>query len=164
MMAEALIALGGNVGDVREALDHAVAALCDGQAVRLIARSADYRTPPWGVADQPPFVNLCIAVETSLPPHVLLARVQAIEHALGRQRATERRWGPRPIDIDLIAYGDLTLDSPDLTLPHPRLFERAFVLVPLAEIAPERVIAGVKVREALARVDATGIEPLPPRK
>jgi 2-amino-4-hydroxy-6-hydroxymethyldihydropteridine diphosphokinase len=164
MMAEALIALGGNVGGVRETLDRAIAALCDGQTVRLVARSADYRTPPWGVADQPPFINLCIAVETSLTPHGLLARAQAVEHALGRQRANERRWGPRPIDIDLIAYDDLALDTPDLTLPHPRLFERAFVLVPLAEIAAERVIAGVKVREALARVDATGIEQLPPRK
>src|SRR5437763_858479 len=89
MMAEALIALGGNVGDVRETLDRAIAALCDGQAVRLIARSADYRTPPWGVADQPPFVNLCIAIETGLTPHGLLARAQAVEHTLGRQRATE---------------------------------------------------------------------------
>jgi 2-amino-4-hydroxy-6-hydroxymethyldihydropteridine diphosphokinase len=162
-MTEALAALGGNIGDVRETLDRAIAALCDGEAVRLIARSSDYRTPPWGVADQPPFVNLCITVETSLTPGALLGRTQAVERALGRQRATERRWGPRPIDIDLIAYDDLALDTPDLTLPHPRLLERAFVLVPLAEIAPERVIAGVKVREALARVDATGVEKLPPR-
>jgi len=163
-VVEALAALGGNVGDVRTTLDRAIAALCDGHEVRLIARSADYRTPPWGVADQPPFVNLCIGVETGLTPHELLARAQGVERALGRQRATERRWGPRPIDIDLIAYDDLALDTPDLTLPHPRLFERAFVLVPLAEIAAERFIAGVTVREALARIDATGVEKLPPRK
>jgi len=163
-MTEALAALGGNIGDVRETLDRAIAALCDGEAVRLIARSSDYRTPPWGVADQPPFVNLCIVVETSLTPRALLGRAQTVERALGRQRATERRWGPRPIDIDLIAYDDLALDTPDLTLPHPRLLERAFVLVPLAEIAPERVIAGLKVREALGRVDATGVEKLPPRE
>jgi 2-amino-4-hydroxy-6-hydroxymethyldihydropteridine diphosphokinase len=162
-MAEALLALGGNVGDVRDTLDRAVAALCDGQEVRLLARSADYRTPPWGIADQPPFLNLCIAVATSLMPHALLARAQAIERALGRERAKERRWGPRPVDIDVITYDDLALATPDLTLPHPRLFERAFVLVPLAEIAPERVIAGIKVRDALARVDATGVERLPPR-
>jgi 2-amino-4-hydroxy-6-hydroxymethyldihydropteridine diphosphokinase len=162
-MAEALLALGGNVGDVRDTLDRAVAALCDGQEVRLLARSADYRTPPWGVADQPPFLNLCIAVATSLMPHALLARAQAVEQALGRERAKERRWGPRPVDIDLITYDDLALATPDLTLPHPRLFERAFVLVPLAEIAPERVIAGIKVRDALARVDATGVERLPAR-
>jgi 2-amino-4-hydroxy-6-hydroxymethyldihydropteridine diphosphokinase len=162
-MADALVALGGNVGDVRDTLDRAVAAFCDGEKIRLLARSADYRTPPWGIADQPPFVNLAIAVDTSLTPHALLARAQAVEHALGRERARERRWGPRPVDIDLIAYDDLELDTPDLMLPHPRLFERSFVLVPLAEIAPERVIAGIKVRDALARVDTAGVEKLPPR-
>jgi 2-amino-4-hydroxy-6-hydroxymethyldihydropteridine diphosphokinase len=162
-MAEALVALGGNVGDVRDTLDRAIAAFCDGEEVCLLARSADYRTPPWGVADQPPFVNLCIAVETGLTPHALLARAQAVERALGRERSKERRWGPRPIDIDLLAYDDLALDSPDLTLPHPRLFERAFVLVPLAEIAAERMIGGIKVSDALARIDRTGIELLPPR-
>ena len=160
-MAEALVALGGNVGDVRDTLDRAIAAFCDGEEVCLLARSSDYRTPPWGVADQPPFVNLCIAVETGLTPHALLA--QAVERALGRERSKERRWGPRPIDIDLLAYDDLALDSPDLTLPHPRLFERAFVLVPLAEIAAERMIGGIKVSDALARIDRTGIELLPPR-
>ena len=162
-MAEALVALGGNVGNVRDTLDRAIAELCDGTDVRLRARSADYLTPPWGIEDQPPFVNLCIAVDTGLAPHALLARAQAVERALGRERTRERRWGPRPVDIDLIAYDDLALADPDLMLPHPRLFERAFVLVPLAEIAPERVIAGIKVRDALARVDATGVERLPPR-
>jgi 2-amino-4-hydroxy-6-hydroxymethyldihydropteridine diphosphokinase len=163
-MPEALVALGGNLGDVRDTLDRAIAAFCDGNDVRLLARSSDYRTPPWGVADQPPFVNLAVAVETSLTPQELLARAQAVELALGRERGKERRWGPRPVDIDLIAYDDLALDTPDLTLPHPRLFERAFVLVPLAEIAPQRVIAGIKVRDALARVAAEGIERLPPRR
>jgi 2-amino-4-hydroxy-6-hydroxymethyldihydropteridine diphosphokinase len=162
-VAEALLALGGNVGDVRDTLDRAIAALCDGKDVRLCARSSDYRTPPWGVEDQPPFINLAIAVETGLAAHALLARAQAVEREFGRARAHEQRWGPRPIDIDLIAYDDLALDSPDLTLPHPRLFERAFVLVPLAEIAPERQIGGIRVREALARVDRTGVEKLPPR-
>src|SRR5262245_15093250 len=162
-MPEALVALGGNVGDVRDPLDRAVAPFCDGKEVLLQARSSDYRTPPWGVEDQPPFVNLCIAVETSLAPCDLLARAQAVERAFGRDRAMERRWGPRPVDIDLIAYDDLALVSPDLTLPHARLFERAFVLGPLAEIAPERVIGGVKVSDALARVGAQGIERLPPR-
>jgi 2-amino-4-hydroxy-6-hydroxymethyldihydropteridine diphosphokinase len=163
-MSEALVALGGNLGDVRDTLDRAIAAFCDGNDVRLLARSSDYRTPPWGVADQPPFVNLAVAVETGLTPQELLARAQAVELALGRERGKERRWGPRPVDIDLIAYDDLALDTPDLTLPHPRLFERAFVLVPLAEIAPQRVIAGIKVRDALARVAAEGVERLPPRR
>ena len=81
---------------------------------------------------------------------------------LGRDRAHEKRWGPRTADIDIIAYDDLTLDEPGLILPHPRLFERAFVLLPLAEIAGERVIAGQRLSEALAKVDASGIERLPP--
>jgi 2-amino-4-hydroxy-6-hydroxymethyldihydropteridine diphosphokinase len=163
-MAEALLALGGNVGDVRATLDRAVAALCDGEEVRLLARSADYRTPPWGVEDQPAFVNLCIAVETALTPRALLARAQAIERALGRERSSERRWGPRPVDVDLIAYDDLALNEPDLKLPHPRLFERAFVLVPLAEIAADKVIDGIRVRDALARVDRKGVEKLQPKE
>jgi 2-amino-4-hydroxy-6-hydroxymethyldihydropteridine diphosphokinase len=81
-----------------------------------------------------------------------------VERILGRVRAKERRWGPRTADLDILAYDDVILDSPGLTLPHPRLFERAFVLVPLAEIAPDRVIGGVRVRDALARVDAIGVE------
>jgi 2-amino-4-hydroxy-6-hydroxymethyldihydropteridine diphosphokinase len=161
-MAEALLALGGNVGDVRSTLDRAVAMLCDGREVRLIARSSDYRTPPWGVTDQPAFVNLGLVVETALPPRALLARAQRVETALGRERAQERHWGPRRIDIDLIAYDDVEVDEPDLTLPHPRALERAFVLAPLAEIAPDRMIAGVKVADALARLDSGGIERLPP--
>ena len=161
-MAEALIGLGGNVGDVRATLDRAVTMFCDGKIVRQLARSSDYRTPPWGVADQPAVVNLCIAVATTLTPHDLLARGLEVERALGRNRATEQRWGPRPVDIDLLAYDDVTLDEAGLTLPHPRLLERAFVLVPLAEIAPEQRIAGVRVRDALARLDTAGIERLPP--
>ena len=162
-MAEALIALGGNVGDVRATLDRAVAMFCDGTEVTLIARSSDYRTPPWGVEDQPPFINSCFAVATALAPRALLGRAQRVERALGRDRTRERRWGPRAVDIDIVAYDDVMLDEPGLVLPHPRLFERAFVLVPLAEIAPERVIAGTTVREALARLDAGGIERLPAR-
>jgi 2-amino-4-hydroxy-6-hydroxymethyldihydropteridine diphosphokinase len=162
-VAEALIALGGNVGDVRSTFDRAVAMLCDGVAVRLRARSSDYRTPPWGVTDQPPFVNAVIAVTTSLSPHDLLARSEECERALGRDRARERRWGPRTIDIDLLTYDDLVLIDRDLILPHPHLFARAFVLAPLAEIAPDRLIVGVRVRDALERVDTSGIEKLPPR-
>ena len=106
--------------------------------MRLTARSSDYLTPPWGFKYQPPFVNLCIAVETALAPRDLLERAQEVELQLGRDRAHEKRNGPRTADIDIIAYDDLTLDELGLTLPHPRLFERAFVLVPLAEIAPDR--------------------------
>ena len=161
-MAEALLGLGGNVGDVRATLDAAVGKLADGNEIKLLARSSDYRTPPWGVTDQPPFINCAILVETELAPHALLARAHEIERALGRDRTHERRWGPRAIDIDLLAYDDLSLNDADLTLPHPRLFERAFVLRPLVEIAPDRVIAGKSIREALAAVDTAGIKRLPP--
>jgi len=162
-MSEALLALGGNVGDSRTILARAIALLCDGEAVWLLARSAAYRTPPWGDPDQPPFINLCIAVETTLAPLALLARAHQVERALGRDRTRERRWGPRTADIDILAYDDLTLDTPELTLPHPRLFERAFVLVPLAEIAPDRIVAGRRIGEAAAAIDGSGIERLSPR-
>jgi 2-amino-4-hydroxy-6-hydroxymethyldihydropteridine diphosphokinase len=162
-VAEALFSLGGNVGDARETLDRAVAMLADGQEVRLTARSSDYSTPPWGVTDQPPFINLCIAVETSLSPEALLARLQTVEAILGRDRPHERRWGPRRVDIDMLAYDDLVLATPELTLPHPRMFQRAFVLVPLSEIAPDRIIAGRRVGAAAAAVDGDGITKLPPR-
>jgi len=162
-VADAFIALGGNVGDVRGMFDRALAMLCDDGDVQLVSRSSDYRTPPWGVTDQPSFINAAVAVTTTLPPHDLLARTEDCERALGRNRARERRWGPRAIDLDLLAYDDLVVIDRDLILPHPHLFERAFALVPLAEIAPEQVIAGVRVREALARVDTSGIEKLAPR-
>jgi 2-amino-4-hydroxy-6-hydroxymethyldihydropteridine diphosphokinase len=162
-MTEAWLALGGNIGDSRAILDRAIALLCDGTEVKLIARSSDYRTPPWGFKYQPPFINLCIAVETALAPHDLLARAQDVERQLGRDRAHEKKNGPRTADIDIIAYDDLVLDEPNLTLPHPRFFERAFVLVPLAEIAADRRINGVLIADALAKIDQTGVEKLPPR-
>jgi 2-amino-4-hydroxy-6-hydroxymethyldihydropteridine diphosphokinase len=160
-MAEALLGLGGNVGDVRATLKRAVALLADDKGIVLRARSSDYTTPPWGVTEQPPFVNLAIRVETALAPRALLARALEVERALGRDRAHETRWGPRTIDIDLIAYDDLVLDEPGLILPHPRLFERAFVLVPLAEIVPDRVIAGIRIADARSRIDTQGIARLP---
>jgi 2-amino-4-hydroxy-6-hydroxymethyldihydropteridine diphosphokinase len=160
-MVEALLALGGNVGNSRAILDRAIALLCDGKDVRLIARSSDYRTPPWGFKYQPHFVNLAIAVETTLDPRELLARAQQVELRLGRDRAHEKRNGPRTADIDIIAYDDVTMNEPNLTLPHPRLFERAFVLVPLAEIAGDRVIAGRRVAEAAKAVDPGGIHRMP---
>jgi 2-amino-4-hydroxy-6-hydroxymethyldihydropteridine diphosphokinase len=162
-MTAAWLALGGNVGDSRAILDRAVALLCDGDQVRLTARSSDYRTPPWGVEDQAPFINLCIAVDTALTPQDLLARAQEVERALGRDRAKEQRWGPRTADIDIIAYDEIKLDDGPLMLPHPRLFERAFVLVPLAEIAPDLRIEGVRIEDATAAIDSTGVEKLPPR-
>lgn len=162
LLAQAYLALGGNVGNSRAILDRAVTLLCDGKDVRLTARSSEYLTPPWGFKYQSPFINLCIAVETSLSPRELLDHAQGVELQLGRDRAHEKRWGPRTADIDIIAYGELEVTELGLTLPHPRLFERAFVLLPLAEIAPDRVIAGRKVRDALADVDTAEIERLLP--
>lgn len=162
-MAEALLGLGGNVGDVRRNLDRAVELLCEDGRAKVRAQSSDFRTPPWGVADQPAYINRCVAIETDLGPRALLERALAVERSLGRDRSREQRWGPRPIDVDLLSYADLIIDEPGLTLPHPHWSERAFVLVPLAEIAAERVIGGVSVRDALARVDVSGIERLPRR-
>ncbi len=162
-MNAAWLALGGNVGDSRTLLDRAIAMLCDGVIVRLTARSSDYETPPWGVTEQAPFVNLCIALETALSPRDLLSRAHAVERSLGRDRSKEQRWGPRTVDIDIIAYDNLAIQEPDLILPHPRLFERAFVLVPLAEIAPNLQIGGKRMADAVAHIDRTGVARLPPR-
>jgi 2-amino-4-hydroxy-6-hydroxymethyldihydropteridine diphosphokinase len=160
-MGNTVIALGGNVGDVRVTFKKAIAHICGMAQAALLARSSDYATPPWGEENQPRFINACIEIETSLDPHALLFTLHKIEQKFGRDRAKEQRWGSRTLDLDLIAYDDLRLDKPELTLPHPRLFERAFVLVPLAEIAPERVIAGRNVKDALAQLSIDGIERLP---
>ena len=160
-MADVLIALGGNVGDVRATFRKAISNICGMTQAALLARSSDYSTPPWGNEAQPPFVNACIEIETSLDPHALLFTLHKIEHKFGRDRVNERRWGPRTLDLDLIAYDDVSIQKPELTLPHPRLFERAFVLVPLAEIAPDRIIAGQSVSSALAKLSTAGIERLP---
>ncbi len=160
-MADVLIALGGNVGDVRGTFVKAIANICGMTQAALMARSSDYATPPWGDEQQEPFVNACIEIETGLDPHALLFTLHKIEKKFGRDRASERRWGPRTLDLDIIAYDDMRLDKPELTLPHPRLFERAFVLVPLAEILPDRLIAGQTPRQALAKLSADGIERLP---
>jgi 2-amino-4-hydroxy-6-hydroxymethyldihydropteridine diphosphokinase len=160
-MADVLIALGGNVGDVRATFQKAISNICGMTQAALVARSSDYSTPPWGNEAQPPFINACIEIDTSLDPHALLFTLHKIESRFGRDRAREKRWGPRTLDLDLIAYDDVTIDKPELTLPHPRVFERAFVLVPLAEIAPERSIAGRSVAAALAQLSTDGIERLP---
>ena len=162
-MASALIALGGNVGDVRATFQKAIANICGMAQAALLSRSSDYATPPWGEEEQARFVNACIEIETRLDPHALLFVLHKVERKFGREREKEQRWGPRTLDLDLIAYDDVRIDKPELTLPHPRLFERAFVLVPLAEIAPDRLIAGRRVTEALARVSVEGIERLPDR-
>lgn len=159
-MASALIALGGNIGDVRATFARAVPAICNAACARVVKRSSEYSTPPWGDVQQPPFVNACIEIETPLDPYALLRALHEIEAECGRDRPSEHRWGPRTLDLDLLAYDDLAVDTPGLTLPHPRLFERAFVLVPLAEIAPNRPIGGQTAAAALATLSTEGIEKL----
>ena len=160
-MGNALIALGCNVGDVRSTFQRAISNICGMTQASLLARSSDYATPPWGELNQDRFINACIEIETSLDPHALLFTLHKIEKRFGRDRSKEQHWGPRTLDLDLLAYDDATINKPDLTLPHPRLFERAFVLVPLAEIAPDRRIAGQSVAAALTKLSTEGIERLP---
>ena len=150
------LSLGANLGDpARQIAD----------ALRMIARdvgritrvSSLWRTPPWGVADQPPFLNACALIETALSPPDLLAALKRVEGALGRTIGP--RWGPRVIDVDLLFYGDIALTSETLTLPHPRMFARAFVLAPLAELGD--TFAGRDVATALASLGTEGLEKLP---
>ncbi len=150
--ASVALALGGNVGDKAGTLRRALRALGGEPGIELTAVSRLYRTAPWGKTDQDWFVNACALARTDLAPETLLDRVKALEAELGRKPG--ERWGPRVIDIDIIAYDDVVLTSGRLTLPHPELFNRAFVLVPLAEIAPERLIAGRRVGEAAASLRA----------
>lgn len=129
----AYLGLGSNMGDRPRMLASAVEWLagCD---LRVVRRSRVYETPPWGKTDQLSFLNQVIEVETALGPEALLARVRRVEESLGRVRA--ERWGPRTIDVDILLYGDLVVSRPELTIPHAEMRRRAFVLVPLAEIAP----------------------------
>jgi 2-amino-4-hydroxy-6-hydroxymethyldihydropteridine diphosphokinase len=155
---EAGLAFGGNLGDTRALFARARKMIGQREIGRFVATSSLWATPPWGLVDQPAFLNACAIIETQLAPHALLDAVKQIERDLGRAPAV--RWGPRALDIDILFYGDLTIRDARLEVPHPRMLERAFVLAPLAEIAPDRVIAGHAVRDALSNVDRTGIERL----
>ena len=158
--ARAYLSLGSNLGDKRGAIAQALRRLKGMPGLAVVARSTDYRTPPWGDTDQDWFVNACAAVETGLSPQALLRACLSVEESLGRVRT--RKWGPRIIDIDLIDYGGRTIRDEALTLPHPFALQRPFVLVPLAEIAPDLELGGIPVRTALSRLDASGIVPLNP--
>jgi len=149
----AWIGLGGNREDSAELLDTAVALLARAPGVELRRQSRRYRTPPWGLPDQPDFVNAVAELETSLEPAQLLQLLQETESRLGRERSGPR-WGPRCIDLDLLAYDDLRMQSDDLTLPHPQMQLRAFVLVPLLELEPDFEIPGCgPAADFLQRID-----------
>lgn len=157
----AYVALGSNLGDSRrsvlEAMD-ALAALAD---TRLLGRSPLYRTAAWGITEQPPFVNAVTLLETRLAPHALLDAMLAIERAAGRVR-DDVRWGPRTLDLDLLYMEGVQLNDAQLTLPHPRIAERAFVLLPLHDLAPDLHLPGQgRVGELLARLDLADCEVLP---
>jgi 2-amino-4-hydroxy-6-hydroxymethyldihydropteridine diphosphokinase len=147
-MTGVFLGLGSNVGDREATLRAAVAAL-DAAGVRVVRRSPIYETEPVGPRDQPWFLNMVVQVETSLDPEVLLDVIQGIEASLGRVRTV--RWGPRTLDIDLLLYGDRTVMTDRLVVPHPGITARRFVLEPLAALRPDLVLPdGATVAEALA--------------
>ena len=157
--ARACVGLGGNVGDAAATLRAAFDALERLPCTRLLRASRLYRTPAWGVEAQPDFVNAAALLDTTLDARELLDHLLGIERAFGRER--RERWGPRTLDLDLLLYGDARIDEPGLHVPHPHLHERAFVLMPLADVAPDALVPGQgRVAELLARVDATACVPL----
>lgn len=159
-MTLAYVALGSNLGDPQQQLLDAMNALDDLPDTRVLRRSRLYRTPPWGVLEQPPFINAAVALDTSLSPHALLDALLAIEQRAGRVRG--ERNGPRVLDLDLLHVDGVQLDDARLTLPHPRMSERAFVLLPLHDIAPAlRLTDRNTVAERLAMLDLAGCERLP---
>lgn len=154
----AAIGLGGNIGDPPRTMARALHMLNEHPDVAVRTVSPLYRTPPWGKTDQEWFHNACALVETRLDPHELLDVCLEVEERLDRVRTT--RWGPRTIDLDVLLHGDFSSDSSKLTVPHPRMTERAFVMVPLADIAPRAVINLQSVGEWASAVDSAGIEQL----
>jgi 2-amino-4-hydroxy-6-hydroxymethyldihydropteridine diphosphokinase len=152
------LSLGGNLGDPAASMATALRLLDADDDTRVIAVSSLYRTPPWGKLDQPDFLNAAAEISTALAPRALLDLCLEAERKLKRVR--EERWGPRLIDIDILVFGDRVIHETGLEVPHPRMLERAFVLAPLAEIAPELAVGGRSVSERLSAVDTSGIERL----
>jgi len=141
-MTRAYVGLGSNLGDREASLRGAVDLLQANPEIQVVAVSRFRETDPVGLVDQPRFLNGAVAIETELAAPALLDRLLAIERALGRERGPGPRWGPRQIDLDLLLYGDETIERPGLTVPHPRLHERRFALEPLADLDPALVVPG----------------------
>ncbi|MBV8567808.1 MAG: 2-amino-4-hydroxy-6-hydroxymethyldihydropteridine diphosphokinase [Methylobacteriaceae bacterium] len=154
-MFEVGFGLGSNIGDKAANVRRAVREIEASRAVADLMLSSLYRTAPWGYTDQDWFINACAVGRTSLGPWDLLKLCLKCEARMGRERII--RWGPRNIDIDLLYYDDLKIEEPTLRLPHPQMINRAFVLVPLAELRPALVVDGVAITEAIARLDTSGI-------
>ncbi|WP_457150767.1 2-amino-4-hydroxy-6-hydroxymethyldihydropteridine diphosphokinase [Mesorhizobium sp. P5_C1] len=153
------LSLGGNLGDPAKSMGAALRMLDADADTRVTGVSSLYRTPPWGKLDQPDFLNAAAEISTGLVPRALLDLCLDAERRLKRVR--EERWGPRLIDIDILVFGDCVIHETGLEVPHPRMLERAFVLAPLAEIAPGLVVGGRSVADRLVAVDTSGIERLP---
>jgi 2-amino-4-hydroxy-6-hydroxymethyldihydropteridine diphosphokinase len=150
------LSLGSNLGDRLINLTDAIRSLPPN--IQPLTQSQTYETQPWGFIDQPAFLNLVIKANTELTPKNVLAFIKDMEVVLGRKETF--RFGPRLIDLDILFYDSLVLDTPDLTIPHPRLTERAFVLIPLAEIAPDFIHPVIKktIRQLVSLIDTTGIK------
>ncbi|WOS42978.1 2-amino-4-hydroxy-6-hydroxymethyldihydropteridine diphosphokinase [Xanthomonas rydalmerensis] len=158
---QACIGLGGNLGDAAATLRAALAALDTLPQTRLLRASQLYRSPAWGREDQPDFINAAALVATTLPAPALLQSLLDLESRHGRQRLPGERWGPRTLDLDLLLYAEAVIDLPGLQVPHPFLHERAFVLLPLAEIAAEAIVPGHgTVRDVRDRIETGGIVPI----
>ncbi|HVT32007.1 MAG TPA: 2-amino-4-hydroxy-6-hydroxymethyldihydropteridine diphosphokinase [Rhodanobacteraceae bacterium] len=158
--AVAYVGIGSNLDDPERQVRSAIEALDGLDRSRRLRASRLFRTAPWGDVDQPAFVNAAAAIATRLSPRDLLGALLAIERAHGRTR-DGTRWGPRVIDLDVLLYGDRRVDEPGLSIPHPRLGERAFALLPLADLDPGLVVPGQgRVRELLARIGTAGCMPL----
>lgn len=159
-MKRAFIALGSNIGDRANFLERAIELLRQHPNIEIVKRSSIYETEPVGYLEQPPFLNMVIEIETSLTPVELLETVQAIERVCGRVR--ERKWGPRTIDLDILLYDQENIQMENLIIPHPRMWERAFVIVPLMEI-DDSIIRddGTSIKdiyERLRREDKEGVK------
>ncbi|QSX77333.1 2-amino-4-hydroxy-6-hydroxymethyldihydropteridine diphosphokinase [Agrilutibacter solisilvae] len=155
----ALVGLGANLGDAVATLRHAFQHLDAMPHTRLLRTSRLYRTPAWGRTDQPDFINAVAMLDTALTARELLDAMLDIEHAAGRDRDTGDRWGPRTLDLDLLLFGNQSIDEPGLHVPHPHLHERSFALAPLVEIAPDAMIPGIgPARAALASIDTSQLK------
>ncbi len=159
----ACIGLGSNLDDPVSQIAAALNELTFVADTRVQCISSLYRNPPLGPADQPDYVNAVAAILTRLTPHALLHALQDIEHRQGRVRDAHRRWGPRRIDLDILTYGSRMMAEDELTIPHPGIPERNFVLFPLLEIAPDLQLPGLgSVRSLASRVDGSTLERLAP--
>jgi 2-amino-4-hydroxy-6-hydroxymethyldihydropteridine diphosphokinase len=152
---DAILGLGSNIGDKVANIEKAIELLTAPGGIRLVQCSKFYRTAPWGITDQDWFANACATFKTELRPRALLERCQSVERDMRRVRA--KRWGPRIIDVDILAFGTENIREPDLVIPHSLIAERAFVLIPLRDVAPEFELNGRTVDQMIAAIDVSDV-------